>query len=73
MKKNTIQEKMFQELKEKKVFEKAQNYAFEYLENVFERNVSNPFLQRLILQLAKPTMIGQIYRGEELQFECMKI
>ena len=39
MKKNTIQEKMFQELKEKKVFEKAQNYAFEYLENVFERNV----------------------------------
>ena len=39
MKKISIQEKMFQEIKDKKVFEKAQQYSYEYLANVFERNV----------------------------------
>lgn len=39
MKKNTIQEKMFLELKQKTVFESTQKYGLEYLDNVFERNV----------------------------------
>ncbi|MBQ0733140.1 pyridoxal phosphate-dependent decarboxylase family protein [Aquimarina celericrescens] len=39
MKEFTIQDKMFLELKEKSIFEKAQNYSIKYLENVFDRNV----------------------------------
>ena len=37
--KNTLQENMFQEIRNKEIFNQAQKYAFEYLENVFERNV----------------------------------
>jgi len=39
MKKSTIQGKMFIEIKGKSVFNKAQEYACEYLMNAFERNV----------------------------------
>lgn len=34
-----IQDKMFLEIRNKEIFNQAQQYAFEYLENVFERNV----------------------------------
>lgn len=34
-----IQDKMFLEVRNKELFHQAQQYAFEYLENVFERNV----------------------------------
>jgi len=37
--KTNIQEQMFQELKDKTVFNKAQNYAYEYINNIFDRNV----------------------------------
>lgn len=36
---NPIQESMFREMREKSIFEQAQTYAFQYLEQVFERNV----------------------------------
>lgn len=39
MKKNPIQEKMFQEIENKNVFNKAQQYSLEYLDKVFDRNV----------------------------------
>ncbi|MCK5099891.1 MAG: aspartate aminotransferase family protein [Desulfobacteraceae bacterium] len=49
MKKNTIQEKMFIEIKERLVFNKSQEYAYEYLMNAFERNVypTNEALENL--------------------------
>jgi len=34
-----IQDKMFLEIRNKEIFKQAQQYAFEYLENIFERNV----------------------------------
>lgn len=37
--KNTLQEKMFQEIKNKEIFKQAQGYSFNYLENIFDRNV----------------------------------
>lgn len=37
--KNTIQDKMFLEIRDKEIFKQAQQYSFEYLENVFDRNV----------------------------------
>jgi len=37
--KTNIQEQMFKELSDKTVFNKVQNYAYEYIDNVFSRNV----------------------------------
>jgi len=37
--KDNIQNKMFQEIRDKEIFKQAQQYSFEYLENVFNRNV----------------------------------
>ncbi|WP_228853050.1 pyridoxal phosphate-dependent decarboxylase family protein [Aegicerativicinus sediminis] len=37
--KTNIQEQMFKELSDKTVFNKAQNYAYGYIDNVFNRNV----------------------------------
>lgn len=34
-----LQDKMFQEIKNRNIFEQSQQYAFEYLENIFDRNV----------------------------------
>lgn len=34
-----IQDKMFQEIRNKEIFNQAQQYSFEYLENIFDRNV----------------------------------
>ncbi len=34
-----IQEKMFQEMENKTIFEQAQNYSFQYLNEVFDRNI----------------------------------
>ncbi len=34
-----IQSKMFQEIRDKEIFKQAQQYSFEYLENIFNRNV----------------------------------
>lgn len=34
-----IQDKMFQEIRNKKIFSQVQQYSFEYLESVFDRNV----------------------------------
>ena len=39
MGKSSIQEKMFTEMKEKEVFNKSQEYAYEYLTNAFKRNI----------------------------------
>jgi len=39
MKKDTIQNKMFLEIKNKTIFNKAQKYGYDYLDTVFERNV----------------------------------
>jgi glutamate/tyrosine decarboxylase-like PLP-dependent enzyme len=36
---NSIQQQMFREMKEKKVFHKAQSYAYEYLDQVFDRHI----------------------------------
>lgn len=36
---NKIQDKMFLEIKNKSIFTQAQQYSFEYLENIFDRNV----------------------------------
>ena len=36
---DSIQQTMFRELKDKSLFDKAQSYAYEYIDNVFERNV----------------------------------
>jgi glutamate/tyrosine decarboxylase-like PLP-dependent enzyme len=38
-KKSNIQHEMFLEMKEKKVFQKAQTFAHEYLDQVFDRNI----------------------------------
>ncbi|WP_405605871.1 pyridoxal phosphate-dependent decarboxylase family protein [Polaribacter sp. Asnod1-A03] len=37
--KNNIQNKMFLEIRNKEIFNQAQQYSFEYLESVFDRNV----------------------------------
>lgn len=37
--KNTLQENMFQEMRNKEIFNQVQDYSFNYLENIFERNV----------------------------------
>ena len=37
--KNTLQENMFQEVRNKEIFNQVQEYSFNYLENIFERNV----------------------------------
>lgn len=37
--KNATQHQMFKEIEEKKIFEQSQAYAFEYLDNIFDRNV----------------------------------
>ena len=34
-----IQDKMFQEIRNKEIFNQTQRYSFEYLESVFNRNV----------------------------------
>lgn len=34
-----IQDKMFQEVRDKEIFSQAQQYSFEYLESIFDRNV----------------------------------
>lgn len=34
-----IQDRMFLEIRDKEIFSQAQQYAFEYLERVFDRNV----------------------------------
>ena len=34
-----IQDKMFQEIRNKEIFNQVQQYSFEYLENIFDRNV----------------------------------
>jgi hypothetical protein len=34
-----IQNKMFLEIRDKTIFNQAQQYSFEYLESVFDRNV----------------------------------
>ena len=34
-----LQEKMFHEMEQKDIFRQAQKYAFEYADNVLERNV----------------------------------
>ena len=39
MKKETIQNQMFLELEEKKIFKQSHEYTFNYIENIFERNV----------------------------------
>jgi glutamate/tyrosine decarboxylase-like PLP-dependent enzyme len=36
---NTLQEKMFNEMEQKNIFKQAQNYAFNYADHVLERNV----------------------------------
>ncbi|NUO02806.1 MAG: aspartate aminotransferase family protein [Saprospiraceae bacterium] len=36
---NSIQEAMFREMREKSIFEQAQQYALQYLEQVYDRNV----------------------------------
>ncbi|GAA3621742.1 pyridoxal phosphate-dependent decarboxylase family protein [Flavivirga jejuensis] len=35
----TLQDNMFQEIRNKEIFKQAQEYSFNYLENIFERNV----------------------------------
>ncbi|MEM9687320.1 MAG: aminotransferase class V-fold PLP-dependent enzyme [Bacteroidota bacterium] len=37
--KNTIQQSMFLDMRDKAIFEQAQNYAYAYIENVFDREV----------------------------------
>ncbi|MDW7694857.1 aminotransferase class V-fold PLP-dependent enzyme [Flammeovirgaceae bacterium SG7u.111] len=37
--KETIQNQMFQEIRGKELFQQAQQYSFEYLESIFDRNV----------------------------------
>lgn len=37
--KNTLQDNMFQEVRNKEIFNQVQQYSFEYLESVFDRNV----------------------------------
>ncbi len=37
--KENIQSKMFKEIKDKDIFKQAQQYSFEYLESIFDRNV----------------------------------
>ena len=39
MKKDSIQEHIFEEIREKTIFKKAQDYSLEYLDTVFDRNV----------------------------------
>jgi glutamate/tyrosine decarboxylase-like PLP-dependent enzyme len=39
MSRKTIQEKMFQEIQTRNIFDQAQQYAYEYLDQVFDRNV----------------------------------
>ena len=39
MQEDSIQNKMFLEIKEKDIFNKVQQYSFEYIEEIFERNV----------------------------------
>lgn len=39
MKMNILQEKMFLEIRNKEIFNQAQQYSFEYLESIFDRNV----------------------------------
>jgi len=38
-KKNTLQDTMFAEMQNKSLFQKAKKYAFEYLEEAFDRNI----------------------------------
>ncbi len=38
-KEESLQDKMFNEIREKKIFDRAQTYAYEYLDSVFERNI----------------------------------
>lgn len=35
----SLQEKMFHEMEQKEIFRQAQRYAFDYADNVLERNV----------------------------------
>lgn len=37
--KNTLQDNMFQEIRNKEIFKQAQEYSFNYLDDVFDRNV----------------------------------
>ena len=37
--KNTQQDNMFQEIRNKKIFKQAQKYSYNYLDNIFDRNV----------------------------------
>lgn len=39
MKADNLQDEMFNEIRDKRIFEITQEYSFEYLKNVFERNV----------------------------------
>ena len=36
---HSTQQQMFSEIESKEIFQQAQQYAFDYLEQVFERNV----------------------------------
>ena len=35
----SLQDKMFQEMRDKEIFDQAQQHAYDYLDNALERNV----------------------------------